>query len=82
MKINPEIEILLQQYNIDLDEGLLYLLSVHFKLNIDERKFEQTIRQINFTKIVDREYTEDSVLIKWNMPLFVEETKYKEIDDE
>lgn len=70
MKINPQIREIFLQNNVDYDEGILYLLSIYFNLNISLEKFEQTIKQVNFTKIVDRDYSEITYKVVWHVPLF------------
>lgn len=70
MKFNPQIKDIFVQNNINYDEGMLYLLSIYFNLNIDEKKFEESIKQVNFTKIVERNYSTIPFSIVWNVPLF------------
>lgn len=72
MKIHPNLKSLLEDYNIDYDEGVLYLLSLYFGLKIDSVKIEKTIKQINFVKLVERDYNAQTTpyTIKWNVPLF------------
>ena len=55
MKLNPEIEKLLVEFNIDIYEGQLYLLACFH--NLDTVYFsEETIRQVNSIGIVERDY--------------------------
>lgn len=68
MIINPKIQKIFKEYNINYDEGILYLLAIHFNLKIPEEMIEETIKQVNFSKIVERDYSTNS--IKWNTPLF------------
>lgn len=72
MKINPQLKSVLEDHNIDYDEGVLYLLSLHFGLKIDSEKFEKTIKQVNFVKIVERDYSANTELftVRWNISLF------------
>jgi len=68
MEINKKLKTIFADYNIDYDEGILYLLSIYFHLRIDEKKFEETIKKVNFAKIVERDYETGTAI--WNMPLF------------
>lgn len=72
IKLNPNLKTLLEDYNIDYNEGVLYLLSLYFELNIDSVKFEKTIKQVNFVKLVERDYAAQTTpyTIKWNIALF------------
>lgn len=70
MKINPDLKRIFREHNINYDEGILYLLSLYFGIVIPESKFEQTIKQINFIKVVERNYKSDSNDLIWNVPLF------------
>lgn len=79
MIINPKLQKAFKEYNIDYDEGILYLLSVHFNLILPEEKFEQTIKQVNFSKIIERDYSNKT--IKWNISLFYEKDE-KIVEDE
>jgi hypothetical protein len=55
---------------------MLYLLSIYFNLRIDEKKFEQSMKQVNFSKIVERDYLGNEISVIWNTPLFEEEKKF------
>ena len=46
----------LQEYNIDLDAGLLMLLGIHFGLDTSKVIPEEVISAINLTKIVIKDY--------------------------
>ena len=48
MKFNSQIKDIFVQNNINYDEGMLYLLSIYFNLNIDEKKFEQIWQAIEY----------------------------------
>jgi|SRR6187455_1340877 len=67
MEINPLIPQLLQQYNINVDEGLLVLLGIYFKLDVDNILPEEAVKAVAITKIVERDYTLKT--ITWNIPL-------------
>lgn len=71
MQINKRLKEIFEEYSINYDEGILYLLAVFFNLKIDEEKFEETIKKVNFAKIVERDY--DFVTVKWNISLFDEQ---------
>jgi len=68
MEINPTIKQILTQYNIDVDEGILVLLGIYFKLDVDRILPEEAVKAVNITHIVDRDYNLST--INWNMPLF------------
>jgi hypothetical protein len=68
MEFNPEVIELLRVHHINRDEGLLFLLGIYHNLDVDRLVPEETLRGINLTKIVEKEY--DSRQIVWNMPLF------------
>ena len=77
MTINKEqLKQVMNTFNIDYDEGVLYLLSIYFGLQINEVRFEKTIKQINFSKIVEFDFENDC--IKWNIKLFKEEKNENE----
>jgi hypothetical protein len=71
MNINPEIKKILQQYNITEGSGTLYLLSLYHELP-DGLFSEMLKKQINLSKIVERDYTTPGKLI-WNTPLYTSE---------
>lgn len=68
MRINPLIKEILQQYNIDISLGTLVLLGIYFNLDINKVYSEETIKSINLTKIVDKDYNTNTII--WNIPLF------------
>lgn len=71
MSINPEIQKILRQYNIPVAPGLLYLLTLYHEL--EDGLFSEVIKkQINLSKIVERDYSEQGKLI-WNIPLYSSE---------
>lgn len=67
MNINPKIKTILRQHNINEDHGLVYLLALYHNLNIVSP--EETTKQINLTKIVERNY-ESNGEITWKIPLY------------
>lgn len=69
MEINPEIISILKEHRINKDEGLLFLLGVYFKLDVDRICSENLIKIMNLTKIVERDYASKANL-KWNVSLF------------
>jgi hypothetical protein len=68
MEINKDIFEVLKEFKINKDEGLLYLLGVFYKLDVEKVCSEEVIKAMALTKIVDKNYTNG--LITWNMPLF------------
>ena len=70
MQINPEITSRLEQFNIDPDAGLLYLLGVFFGVKTKDHISEEVAKQVNFSKIVTRDYDKDPPEVTWNIPLF------------
>jgi hypothetical protein len=51
------------------DEGIIYLLSIYF--NLDVKCIPQKIQtKVNLLKIVERDYDAASFSVKWNEPLF------------
>lgn len=68
MKLNPEIKNILQFYNINIDKGYLCLLGIYYGLDIDQIYDEVVVKQINLTKIVEKDYKTNS--LTWNIPLF------------
>ena len=50
------------------DEGVLYLLAIYHNLDVNCIN-EQIQKKVNLLKIVEREYTSDEFIIKWNVPL-------------
>jgi hypothetical protein len=68
MELNPEVFRILKENKIDKSEGTLCLLAIYYKLDADRVCSEEVIKAINTTKIVDRDYTNNS--IQWNISLF------------
>ena len=69
MKFNPEIESLLNKFNINRTVGLVTLLCLYHEL--DDDRVKNTIenqQKITLTKIVERDYANGG--IKWNIPLY------------
>lgn len=80
MTINPEVVEVLGEFHIDRDAGLLALLGIYYNLDIDKVVPEEVVKQINLTKIVEKDYTSNS--IQWNMPLFKgQETGFEWVSD-
>lgn len=71
MTINPKIESKLLTHNLDVDTALLYLLSIYFNINSQALPLD-VIQNVNLTKIVIVDHRTNS--IKWNIPLFLEQT--------
>lgn len=68
MELNPRISEILREFNIDKSEGLLVLLGIYHKLNIDKVYSEETVKAINLTKIVVKDYGSNTIV--WNEPLY------------
>lgn len=75
MKINEKIYQILKDFNIDKDEGALCLLGIKHGLELDEVWFERTLKQINLTKIIERDYITREVV--WNIALYEDEPVIK-----
>ena len=74
MKINPEIEKLLTEHNINHTEGMLVLFCLYHNLPMTgdvERFLYDTMMQINVVKIVERNYGPNNKIV-WNVPLYVD----------
>lgn len=69
MVLNKEIETILKQHRIDVSEGTLCLLAIYFKLDVNAVFTEETIKAINITKIVEKDFTKGGIIV-WNIPLF------------
>jgi len=69
MEINKEIVQILKDNKIDKDAGVLVLLGIYFKLDVDTVCPEEVVKAVNITKIVEKDYKVG--VIKWNIPLFV-----------
>lgn len=68
MVLNPQIDRILLEHNIDRDLGKLALLGLYFGLDIERIYSEETIKMINLTKIVEKDYK--MKVLQWNVPLF------------
>jgi len=68
MILNKEVAEILKQHNIDVSTGTLVLLGIYFKLDIEKVYSEDTIKAINLTKIVDKDYKTGT--LNWNISLF------------
>lgn len=68
MNINPEVSKILKQFNINEGEGILCLLSLYHNLN-ENIIPPMVTKQINLTKIVERDYDNIGQLI-WNISLY------------
>lgn len=73
MEINKEIYEILKEFKIDRDAGVLVLLGIYYKLDIDTVCPEEVVKAINTTKIVEKDYRASGTIIKWNIPLFYEQ---------
>lgn len=71
MEINPEIKSILKGCKIDVQQGTLCLLSIYFNLDAERIIPEDLMKKINFTKIIEKDYTSNT--ITWNVSLFVGE---------
>lgn len=69
MEINRRIGVILKDFNIDIDSGLLVLIGIYYNLNVDKVCPEEIIKAINITKIVEKDYRSVGGL-RWNIPLF------------
>lgn len=65
MKINEQIINILKDFNINPDDGIPYLLALHFNYN-PEYIPDSLKQKINISKIVEQENTG----LKWNIALF------------
>lgn len=68
MELNPLVFQILKEHNIDKSQGLLCLLGIYYKLDVNSTCTEETIKAINITKIVVKDY--DTQIITWNVSLF------------
>lgn len=67
---NPEVTDILKKHGIDVDLGLLCLLGIWHDLKVDVIIPEETLKKINLTHIVDKDYENQS--LTWNIALFKE----------
>ncbi len=76
MTINPKVQEILKEYNINIDAGIIVLLGLYYNLDVDSACLPEAVSAINMTKIVVKDYSEG--VLKWNVPLFLEqETEWK-----
>ncbi len=68
--ISEKVRERLKEYQINEDAALLYLLGVYYNLNTKDHIPEEIIKQVNFSKIVTRDYDTEVPTVKWNIPLF------------
>lgn len=68
MEINKEIKKILEQNNINVGSGTLYLLGVYHELDVHLIVPSDIIHQVNLTKIVEKDFETDT--IKWNIPIY------------
>lgn len=69
MVLNKEVISILKENKIDKSDGLLCLLGIYYGLEVERTCSEETIKAINLTKIVEKDYNNGGQ-IKWNIPLF------------
>lgn len=69
MEINQEVYDILKEFKINKSEGILCLLGIYYKLDVEKTCSEETIKAINLTKILSKDYGSGGV-ITWNVPLF------------
>lgn len=69
MTINPEIKEILGTFNIPVDDGVAYLLAVHY----DSRPSYTPISLIEKVKRTGILGLDDSQTLSWNIPLFEEQ---------
>lgn len=69
MEINPDIKAILKGCKIDYNQGTLCLLAIYFNLDADKIIPDALLKQINLTKIIEKDYTSNTIV--WNIPLFV-----------
>lgn len=68
MKINPKVIDILTEYNVPIDDGVTYLLSLFFGYN-SKNSIPDTIKQkVHLTGIISVE----SKMVVWKIPLFEE----------
>jgi len=68
--INQAIYEQLDRFNIEKNAGTLYLLSVFYNIDATGIIDDEIIKQVNFTKIAERNYSTRKTT--WNVPLFSE----------
>lgn len=67
--INPKIAEIFHKYHIDHSDGMLYLLSVYHELKDNGRVPDEVIKQVNLSKIMERDYELKGNVI-WHIPLY------------
>ena len=73
MKVNPQINSVLEQYNIPVNDGIAYLLSVFFNCRPSYTP-ALLVQRLNVANILGIDSNREVV---WNIPLFVEESNDK-----
>lgn len=68
--INPEVKRILLSKGIIEDEAMLYLLALHFRLNVCCIP-GTIIKRVNLTGIVTRQFGNGDFKVRWNTPLFL-----------
>lgn len=80
MELNKDIIEILKEYRINKDEGLLYLLGIFHNLDVDSIVPEKTVRAVNLTKIIEKDYENSTV--NWNFPLYSgQQTAFDWVED-
>lgn len=73
-KFNPAIFDKFEEYNItDTDSAILYLLSVYYDIRSNCLP-DEVVKQVNISKIIERNFADLNGGITWNIPLFLEGT--------
>jgi hypothetical protein len=73
MNINPQIRGVLEQYNIPVDDGLAYLLAIHFNCRPSYTP-PLLVQKMNITNILGIGTSREVV---WNLPLFEGDSQAK-----
>jgi len=71
MIINKAVYEQLERFNIEQNAGTLYLLSIFYNVDATGIIDDEIIKQVNFSKIVERNYSTRKTT--WNIPLFSDE---------
>ena len=80
MELNKEIKEVLKTYNIDIDSGILCLLGIYHGLDVERIVSQEIIQQINLTKIVEKDYSTET--LTWNIPIYAgQETAFDWVTD-
>lgn len=69
MEINPSIKSMLKGAGTDVDQGLLYLLALFFKVQPTGIISMEIVRKVAQSRIIEVDHSSKS--IKWNVPLFL-----------